>query len=546
MGTDVDLYLDWHSGADNDLITDAIAAGSCRPTSPTDVPQAYPGTTLTKMRIEADAASPVQGLVTCGGLEYDIGDTVQGAIYNHDDAAYEDSVMANVSSAPSVMSMGLMYRTNIDLEYAYWAPWGMFGTGNWAALGQRYLSGEMRLFIHTNQGYSANYVAIALNTWYWVTIQYNATTGVGSLAVYDPATWTQVGSTVTLGFGATRPPVAYWQVGGAENQGNQDAANTWYGPCAFDWTDGTFPLLPEAPPSGYTLACDGGSYGLTGQEAGTLKGSKVTAEAGAIVVTGQDAGTFYGRKVEAEAGTYVLSGIDLALLRAAKIVAEAGAIALTGMDAATLFGRVLGAEPGVYNYKSPGPPIGTEVTLLRAASLAAEAGAYAMTGQDVALLRAAIIAAESGSYVLVGQDATLVYVPGGGAYILTAEGGTYAITGMSADVLKSSRLAADPGAYVLTGVDAATLIGRLIDAGAGAYAISGLDAELLRTAKLAAEAGAYVVTGEDASLSASVAVLVALLEMLRPSPRIVLSPAVKRIVTLSPSPRIVQTTRSEP
>lgn len=239
-----DLYLDWHTGTDNDLITDAIAAGSCRPLSPTNVPDAYPGTTLTMMRIDADAASPASGFVSCGGSIYDIGDTTQGVAFDMSNAAREEMVMAFFPSGPNVASMGFMFRTDLNLEGAYWAPAGIGASGDWAFLGIRLISGVVRLYIHTSQGYSPTYVPLERNTWYWVTIQYNRTAGYAYAAVYDPATWAQVGTTVALAFGSSPPAAWFWCVGGQENQGNQTAAYWLYGPTIIDWTDGTFPLLP--------------------------------------------------------------------------------------------------------------------------------------------------------------------------------------------------------------------------------------------------------------------------------------------------------------
>ncbi len=245
MGTDCDLYLDWHSGADNDLVTDAIAAGSCRPTSPADVPQVSPGSTLTMMRIEADAASPVSGLVTCGGVEYDFGDTTQGVIYDHN-GLYEDVVHANVSSAPSVMSMGFMFKTTLDTAWAWHAFGGMNGSAEWALLATRYFDSQQHLYLHTSQGYSAVTVDINNDTWYWITIQYNRTAGYAYMEVYLASTMMKVGSTLSLAFAGSPPAVSYWQIGQASDQGNAEAAYSWHGPAIFDWTDGTFPLLPSA------------------------------------------------------------------------------------------------------------------------------------------------------------------------------------------------------------------------------------------------------------------------------------------------------------
>jgi len=153
-------------------------------------------------------------------------------------------VLVSMSSHPLVASMGFMFRTDLQLQWAYWAPCGFLASGQWSLLGIRYVGTEVLLYVHTSGGYSSVSIPVARNTWYWLTIQYNAVTGYGSLAVFNPSTWTQVGSTASLSFGGTNPTINYWCVGGAENQGNQTSASWWYGPVILDWTDGTFPLLP--------------------------------------------------------------------------------------------------------------------------------------------------------------------------------------------------------------------------------------------------------------------------------------------------------------
>lgn len=184
--------------------------------------------------------------------------------------------------------------------------------------------------------------------------------------------------------------------------------------------------------AGYTLACEGGSYTLTGQDLTPKRDGKIAAEAGSYALTDQVAGIYYGRAIDAEAGAYIL----------------------TGAEAAALYGRAIDADAGAYVVT------GTDAALLRAARLALDAGAYTITGQDAALIRAAKLVLDAGAYVLTGQAVTLTYVPGAGAYILSCESGTYAIAGQ----------------------DAAALIDRLLSAGAGAYVIAGQDAALFRAA----------------------------------------------------------------
>jgi hypothetical protein len=196
------------------------------------------------MRIETDSASPVSGLIKVGGVEYNIGAAMQGIVYDHT-GDYEEVVYASVGSTPNVMSMGFMFRTGINTDWSWWALTGMLGSNEWALLAPRYFSGAMHLYVHGAAGYSSGSVTVSLNTWYWVTIQYNRTAGYGYLSVYNPSTWEQVGSTLSLAFTGSPSAVSNWVVGQNANQWNTGAYSTWYGPVILDWTDGTFPLLPS-------------------------------------------------------------------------------------------------------------------------------------------------------------------------------------------------------------------------------------------------------------------------------------------------------------
>jgi len=264
-----------------------------------------------------------------------------------------------------------------------------------------------------------------------------------------------------------RTPTGGWDTAAVNALQGRVGYATDYAPVPY-W-QGLMIQVAYAEGAGYTLACDGGSYALTGQTASPLRDAKVDATGGSYALAGQDAGAFYGRAIDAEAGAYTLAGQDLALLRAALLAIEAGTYALTGQEAGAYYGRAIDADAGAYSLA------GQDAGALLGRLLDAGAGAYSLTGQDTALLRAARLAIEAGAYVITGQDVTLVYTPGGGVYVLTAEGGVYALVGQAVGLLKTSLLAAGAGSFVLTGQDAA----------------------LLRAARLVAEAGAYAATGGD-------------------------------------------------
>lgn len=250
---------------------------------------------------------------------------------------------------------------------------------------------------------------------------------------------------------------------------------------------------------GYTLACDGGSYALTGTALTPKRDGKIVPDGGSYALTGQIAGVYYGRAIDADSGSYAITGSNASLLRAALLALGSGAYALTGSDAAVLLGRLLSTEAGTYVLT------GAAIAALYGRAIDADAGAYVITGQDAALLRAARLAVEAGTYVLTGQDVTLTYVPGAGAYILSCSSGTYAIVGGDAGLRRDARIAPEAGTYTLTGQAAATLLGRLVNAGAGAYVLTGQDVTLtyvpgVGAYLLSCEGGTYATAGSNLNL----------------------------------------------
>lgn len=499
-----DMYLDFRSGSDGDLMTDALASGGCWPASPPATPVVYPSSPASVLAIETDAASPdLEGTLACGGVEHDLADVVQGMRISHAGTASEEVRIVPPSSTIPICSVGFAFKTTLNAAlYEQYGQSGIQGIADadWAIL-STYIdaSGNVHACIETNGALwpstPANGPTLAADTWYWVTIQYNRTLAKAYLRVYLLSTRALVGSEIEADLVASPPYVWCVDHGLVASEGNtDDGAFSYYGPFMVDWTDGTFPLLPTQELVNYTLACDGTSYAMTGTDAGTLRGAKTDAEAGVYSLAGQDLSALYGRLLAAEPGALGISGDDVAALYGRLIAAEAGIYTLTGQDVAALFGRLL----------------------------AAESGSYELTGQDIAALFGRLIAAAEGAYVLSVQDVALVYVPGATTYAITAEGGVYSLSGQDAAVLRAALLAAEAGTYALTGPDLALLraariaievgaydlagalsdllYGRLLEAGAGSYDLAGQAAGTIMAFRIPADVGAFSIAGQEAAL----------------------------------------------
>jgi len=210
--------------------------------------------------------------------------------------------------------------------------------------------------------------------------------------------------------------------------------------------------LADLTPIDYTLACDAGSYALTGQGLSPLYGRALSIEAGSYALTGQAASPLHGRVLDVGAGSYALAGQDVSPLYGRALSIEAGSYALIGTDATFPRTYIISPEGGVYNLA------GQEVILLYSPTgvytIICDAGSYALTGQDVGVLHDRAISIEAGSLVLTGQDVSLLK-----GYQVSGEAGAYTLTGTDAGLLKGFQLDANTGSYTLTGYDITLTIG---------------------------------------------------------------------------------------
>ncbi len=251
----------------------------------------------------------------------------------------------------------------------------------------------------------------------------------------------------------------------------------------------------------YTLAADGGAFGVSGADGGLNFGRKVAAAAGTYALTGAAANRLRGYSLLAATRAFVRTGAAAGLLFKRAMPAASGTLAITGADATLTY-----ATAGIYSLDAGAGSFaatGAAASLLAGRALAAGAGAHALTPADAGLRLARVLDAAAGAYGATGADAGLR-----SDRRLQADAGAAALAGSDLGLLYAQAgayvLTAGTGAFAWTGTDAALgytqATGYRLDAGAANYALSGAQITWQRSSRLFADAGAVALYGVDAAL----------------------------------------------
>ena len=435
-----DMYLDWRAGSDGNAMTTALAVGGCWPATPPASPFVYPSSPASVLAIETDSASPdLDGTLICGGVEHDLADVVQGMRISHSGTASEEVRIELPSSTVPIVSVGLAFKTTLN-----------------AGLYEQYAHGGIQGIADADWAVLSTYIDASANVHACLETNgalWPSTPTDGPTMTSDTWYW------ITIQYNRTtaKAYLRAYLLSTMAQVGNEVEANLVASP-PYVWCVDHGLVASE----GNT---DAGAYSYYGPfmvdwtdgtfpllPTPTIVNYSLACDGGAFTLAGTDAAALKGSQVDAEAGAYSVAGQDAALLRAARVAIDAGEYALAGALADLLIARRISAEAGSLAVT------GQEASLVYvpgggAYLLTADGGAYAIAGEAAAILRAAKIDIDAGAYAIAGQDVTLVYVPGGGAYILTADGGSYAIAGMDAGALKGSKVSAEAGSYAITGTD---------------------------------------------------------------------------------------------
>lgn len=267
---------------------------------------------------------------------------------------------------------------------------------------------------------------------------------------------------------------------------------------ALNHASGVVPRLTidySAGPAAYTLVCGSGSYAVTGNNLGLLRGLRITIAAGSYSITGNAVGLNRGYLLTCNSGSYSVSGSNINFLRALRLTANSGSYNVTGNVLNLFRGFRLSANSGSYAIS------GNNLNLFRGFRLAVSSGSYSITGNALAMRRSLIAQIASGSYSVTGNALNLLR-----GFRLAVSAGNYAVAGNNVALSKGGglnnyTLACESGNYAVSGNSLSLLRGLRMPAGSGSYALNGNSVGMTRALRLTVTSGSYTVTGNALTLT---------------------------------------------
>jgi hypothetical protein len=241
LGTSVDLLVRFEDGADEASVTPTILAnGSFDAIGGTwSVPVVAP-------KIDTAQEIAISGLHVGGAGSSDVGST-----RSMKSNLAQDQVFARytIPSPVAEASCGFAFRTHTTgATFNYYTVALLHGTGgSYTAMHFRDFSPNQAT-VETNTGTDeTNIEPISGSTWYWVTLHYSSVTGFGRMRIYNPSTWSQIGSEMTLAMG-TPTDFETLEFGRQDNHDVFGTEDTFIDDLALSLDSGTgatFPLLPS-------------------------------------------------------------------------------------------------------------------------------------------------------------------------------------------------------------------------------------------------------------------------------------------------------------
>ncbi len=184
--------------------------------------------------------------VAVNGLQYTDVSGAMGAKYDMSvspGSSFQYLFPINTTSA----SLGVYFLIHdpVDNDSSYYSEFGISGGGggDYVTLqlhGLGTTPATVEVVLEAHAGDSGTTLAISTDTWYWGTVQYNAT-GSHYIKIYETATWTLVGTLSAAAEGGIAADKAL--IGGPPEAGN-NATYILMDNLVIDHVNGTFPIGP--------------------------------------------------------------------------------------------------------------------------------------------------------------------------------------------------------------------------------------------------------------------------------------------------------------
>lgn len=257
----VDMYQGFEDAADGTTITTTILDNADHLSgSPGSWTMINSGGT-TNLTIETDAEKNFTGSrkVSVGGTTYDDVGSTRGMAQDHStQGTFSHAIQFDLAAPQNAGSCGFFWKSsiayqsvNFSITLTQFVDGGFAGMSAFGMIFSRptWHSAHSENVLSEGQYYAR----IFKDTWYWITQYYNDSENVGKVAIYDPATWKQVGFTGVLRLGSAPGNLAAFLLG--QNGGGLDSQTgiTLFDDMMLDLTNAVFPLLPGAAPAGGAL-----------------------------------------------------------------------------------------------------------------------------------------------------------------------------------------------------------------------------------------------------------------------------------------------------
>lgn len=238
------MYLDFEGGSNTTVMTAALLNSSTVGYPTTGANNGWSLSTSPATGVTFATGAQLGGLHTnrrtCGDGATHTGSGSLGFQYDYSNATNK-SVNFGFNGSGTKASAGFFFQTSLTTQTAE-DVMGFVPTGTNAAVGLQFHNGTLRIECFGGSVTTSQIATISSNTKYWVTIAIDTAVG-GSGAVYETATWTQLGTTTCAPGGWTATPPNVIKFGRIGGTADTPSATVFMDNAILD-ASGVFPLLP--------------------------------------------------------------------------------------------------------------------------------------------------------------------------------------------------------------------------------------------------------------------------------------------------------------